>query len=107
MEELYRVDPRYTDFSPSTAKEAVKLFHKITDGWCAANWDFMPELMIRLARDLSGSQLDMFEQWIQNPTGVKPGAPCRLEDLHQVVEKRAGKQSTPSLLQVSDEKTPE
>ena len=98
MEELYRADPHYTDFTPTTAKEAVQLFHKITDRWSAANWNYMPELMVRLAQDLSGAELDMFEQWIQNPTGVKSGKSVFLEDLHRVAIQ--GPTSD------SDEKTP-
>ena len=103
MEDLYRADPRYTAFSPTTAKEAVELFHKTTNGWCASSWDFMPELMVRLAKDLPEQEVALFEQWIQNPTGVKAGEPVQLEDLHRVVSQAGAPPPSPSS---QDEKSP-
>ena len=70
MDELWQLAPDYDEIvQPTTAKEAVTLFHQTTQNWAVAQWDNLPELLVKLARELVGKELDLFEEWIQNPKG--------------------------------------
>ena len=70
MDELWQLAPDYAELvQPTTAKEAVTSFHQTTKNWAVAQWDNLPELLVKLARELVGKELDLFEEWIQNPKG--------------------------------------
>ena len=74
MEDLYKLSDDYVDFVPTTAKEAVLMFHRTTKTWSIAQWDNVPQLLIKCAKELKGLELDNFEQWVMAPTG-KIGEP--------------------------------
>jgi hypothetical protein len=72
MDELWQLAPDYAELiQPTTAKEAVTSFHQTTRDWAVAQWDNLPELLVKLARELTGKELDLFEEWIQNPKGTR------------------------------------
>ena len=69
MNDLWKLAPDFTDFQATTDKEAVTLFHRTTADWSIPQWDNLPELLVKLDQNLTGSELDMFEMWIQYPKG--------------------------------------
>ena len=74
MERLYRLNPEQHTV-PKTAYAAVTEFYKHTDRWSSGQWDNTPELLIRLSASLPASELDLFEKWVMNPSGIKQPHP--------------------------------
>ena len=65
MEQVRKADPKFTDFVPRTATEAVDTYIR-----CRKNGlkpMLVPECLIECARGLPESEMGMFEQWIVNP----------------------------------------
>ena len=79
MNALYQASSEFVDFVPKTAKDAVLLFHRTTKTWSIAQWDCVPELLIKCARGLdpNGPEIELFEQWIMAPSMKldEPNAP--------------------------------
>jgi len=64
---LWKADPSFTNFVPQTAEEAVRRFVRCRDNGLSAM--MIPECLVDCSRGLSEEQLDLFEQWIINPSG--------------------------------------
>ena len=64
---LWKVDPTFTNFVPQNAEEAVARFVRCRDNGLSAM--MIPECLVDCSRGLSEEQLDLFEQWIINPSG--------------------------------------
>ena len=64
---LWKVDPTFTNFVPQNAEEAVGRFVRCRDNGLSAM--MIPECLVDCSRGLSEEQLDLFEQWIINPSG--------------------------------------
>ena len=65
MNALRKVDPRFTNFAPATAEEAVDRYVR-----CRRNGlkpMLVPECLIQCSVALSAKELDKFEAWIINP----------------------------------------
>ena len=64
---VWKTDPTFTNYVPQTAKEAVGRFVRCrTNGLSAM---MIPECLIACSRGLDNDELDLFEQWIINPSG--------------------------------------
>ena len=74
MERLYSLNPERS-VVPRTAHAAVTEFYKMTTKWSSSQWDNTPELLIRLSSSLPASELDLFEKWVMNPSGIKQPHP--------------------------------
>ena len=71
MSELWKVDPTFTNYVPTTAEEAVDRFVR-----CRKNGlkpMLYPECLIQCSRGLDESQISRFEEWIINPGGPIAG----------------------------------
>ena len=68
---LYLVDESNMSFQPRTADEAIILFNRMKRAR-QVKYDFLPQLLQRLARDLDGPNHDRFAQWIVNPNSITP-----------------------------------
>ena len=64
---LWKADPSFTNFVPQTAEEAVRRFVRCRDNGLSAM--MIPECLVDCSRGLNNEQLDLFEQWIINPSG--------------------------------------
>ena len=65
MNTLRKVDPRFTNFTPKTAEEAVDRYVR-----CRRNGlkpMLVPECLIQCSAGLTAKELDKFEAWIINP----------------------------------------
>ena len=82
MTKLYLIDTENVTFQPQTAEEAIILFNRMRRK-DLIKWEYVPELMQKLARDLDGPNHDLFCQWIVNPTEIKPGNPGYFAQLCQ------------------------
>jgi len=80
MVKLYLIDQENVSFQPETAEEAIILFNRLRRK-DLIRWDYVPELLQKLARNLDGPNHDTFCQWIVNPTCVTPGKPGYFADL--------------------------
>ena len=65
MNALRKVDPRFTNFSPATAEEAVDRYVRCRRNGLKAM--LVPECLIQCSAALSAKELDKFEAWIINP----------------------------------------
>ena len=69
MNEVRKADSAFTNWTCSTAVEAVERFRRLQrDG---LNPQVIPEALIDCAKGLSGTELDLFEEWIICPNAVK------------------------------------
>ena len=67
------LDPRFTDFSPTTCVEAIKLLYRLKDNG-EIHWDDLDLTFRRCARDLKNQEeFDHFVKWIVNPLNVPKG----------------------------------
>ena len=64
---LWKADPRFTNYVPRTAEEAVGRFVRCRDNGLSAM--MIPECLVDCSRGLNNTELDAFEQWIVNPSG--------------------------------------
>ena len=67
MENVLKSDPRFTNFVPQTAAEAVDRYVR-----CRKNGlkpMLVPECLIECAKGLNQRQMNLFEDWIINPNG--------------------------------------
>ena len=64
---LWKVDPTFTNYIPQTAEEAVGRFVRCRNNGMSAM--MIPECLIACSRGLTPDELDVFEQWIINPSG--------------------------------------
>ena len=62
-----RADPKYVNFVPMTAADAIDLFNRHRSLGLTA--DLYPECFVHCARKLSDEELDKFHRFIINPTG--------------------------------------
>ena len=66
-----KADPDYVNFKPTTATEAIDLFHRHKRlGVPPHLW---PEVFVKCAVDLKGEELDKFESYLINPEGEPTG----------------------------------
>ena len=65
MNALRKVDPRFTNFSPATAEEAVDRYVRCRRNGLKAM--LVPECLIQCSAALTAKELDKFEAWIINP----------------------------------------
>jgi len=72
MEKIKRLDPSYTDWIPTTATEAIKLFYKKKE-LGQIKWDDVDIVFRELARGLDQSEFNTFVHWITNPSCVEVG----------------------------------
>ena len=63
--EIWKADPRFTKYVPTTAAEAVGRYVRCRTNGLAAM--MIPECLIECSRGLSENELDKFEQWVINP----------------------------------------
>ena len=73
MEAVYKADPLFTNFKPTTAAEAVDRFTRCRRKGLSAM--MIPECLIRCAHSLSQEECAKFERWIVNPTGALEDVP--------------------------------
>ena len=67
MDSVLKSDPRFTNFVPRTAAEAVDRYAR-----CRKNGlkpMLVPECLIQCAKGLDHQQMGLFEDWIINPNG--------------------------------------
>ena len=62
-----RADPRYVNFIPKTAVDAIDLFNRHRNLGLTA--DLYPECFVHCARSLPDTELDKFHSFIINPAG--------------------------------------
>ena len=98
---LYIVDQENVTFRPKTCNEAIILFNRLKRK-NQVQWEYIPELLQRLACDLDESDHDRFCEWVCNPTSVKAGPPGYFADLCQEDHIPA----KPTIPDPDDEKTP-
>ena len=69
---LRKLDPTFTDYDPTSAEEAVKLYYKLKE---LGKIPFDQEYIVfqRLARKLDQENFEIFARWIQNPLSVSVG----------------------------------
>ena len=72
MSKLYLIDSQNISFQPQTCEEAIILFNRLKARGKLGSWDNIPELLQKLARDLSPDEHDRFANWICNPNGFTP-----------------------------------
>ena len=65
MINVRKTDPRFTNFRPNTAAEAVDRYVRCRNNGLKPM--LIPECLIACARGLDEKELDKFEQWIINP----------------------------------------
>ena len=71
MSELWKVDPPYTNYVPTTAEEAVERFVRCRNNGLKPM--LYPECLIQCSRGLDEGQIARFEEWIINPGGPISG----------------------------------
>ena len=71
MSELWKVDPTYTNYVPTTAEEAVERFVRCRNNGLKPM--LYPECLIQCSRGLDEGQIARFEEWIINPGGPISG----------------------------------
>ena len=91
---LYLIDEENVSFQPRTCNEAIVLFNRMKRK-NQIQWDYVPELLQKIAAGLGPEDHDRFCEWICNPCEIKPGPPGYFSALCQADEKD------------SDEKVPE
>ena len=69
MEAVRRANPKFTNFKPRTAVDAVEQFCRMQRNGLAP--ERIPEALIQCAECLPDRESDMFEQWIVNPVDVE------------------------------------
>ena len=102
---LYIIDEENVSFQPRTCNEAIVLFNRMKRK-NQVNWEFVPELLQRISRNLNEEEHDRLCEWICNPVSIKPGRPGYFSDLceqDRVVEEDEKKPDTP----VMSHQTPE
>ena len=98
------LDPRFTDFSPTTCVEAIKLFYKLKENG-EIQWDDLDLTFRRCARDLKNqTEFNQFVQWIVNPLCVPKG---NIPDIFPADALYPSQPNAPSLLLVDDGKEQE
>ena len=70
--EIWKADPLFTNFMPTTAVEAVDRYIRCRRKGLAAM--MIPECLVACARALSPEECSKFEEWIVCPTGDLSGA---------------------------------
>ena len=65
--EVYKADPRFTNFVPKTAIEAVDRYTRCRNKGLSAM--MIPECLIECAVGLPPDEVDKFEAWLINPSG--------------------------------------
>ena len=63
--EIWKADPRFTNYVPTTAAEAVGRYVRCRTNGLAAM--MIPECLIECSRGLTSAELDKFEKWVINP----------------------------------------
>lgn len=71
---LYMIDEENVSFQPRNCHEAIVLFNRMKRKK-QIQWDYVPELLQKLAADLGPEDHDRFCEWICNPCEIKPGQP--------------------------------
>ena len=62
-----KADPTYTEFTPTTAAEAIDLFVRHRNlGVPVSQW---PETFIHVSKNLPENELDRFQEWLILPQG--------------------------------------
>ena len=112
MEDVRKADPKFTDFLPRTAADAVDRYVR-----CRKNGlkpMLVPECLIECARGLPEKELGLFEQWIINPNDdfenmklVPDTIRADNEKIYQANVKRVEAELPPLPLDVDDEKLEE
>ena len=69
MEAVRRANPKFTNFRPRTAVDAVEQFCRMQRNGLAP--ERIPEALIQCASCLPDREVDLFEQWIVNPADVQ------------------------------------
>ena len=69
MEAVRRANPKFVNFRPRTAVDAVEQFCRMQRNGLAP--ERIPEALIQCAECLPDREIDMFEQWIVNPVDVE------------------------------------
>ena len=62
---LWKADPRFTNYVPKTAVEAVERYVRCRNNGVSPM--MIPECLIQCAAGLSEPELDRFEKWVINP----------------------------------------
>ena len=65
MNVVRKMDPRFTNFAPKNAEEAVDRYVRCRRNGLKAM--LVPECLIRCSSALTSKELDKFEAWIINP----------------------------------------
>ena len=82
-----RADPKYVNFVPKTAVDAIDLFNRHRNLGLTA--DLYPECFVHCARELPDEELDKFHRFIVNPTGdIEKGGETLTELDRQLEEER-------------------
>ena len=82
-----RADPKYVNFVPETAADAIDLFNRHRNLGLTA--DLYPECFVHCARKLPDKELDKFHRFIINPTGdIEKGGEAPTELDRQLEEER-------------------
>ena len=82
-----RADPKYVNFVPKTAVDAIDLFNRHRNLGLTA--DLYPECFVHCARELPDEELDKFHRFIVNPTGdIEKGGETVTELDRQLEEER-------------------
>ena len=71
---LYLIDEENVSFQPRTYNEAIILFNRMKRK-NQVQWEYVPELLQKLAAGLGPEDHDRFCEWICNPCEIKPGPP--------------------------------
>jgi len=67
-----KADPTYTNFKPTSAEDAINLFHRHKSlGVPPHLW---PEVFVTCAASLPDEELHKFQDWLVNPQGEPTGA---------------------------------
>ena len=90
---LYLIDDENVSFTPHTVHEAIILFNRMKRK-NQVHWDYVPELLQKLAAELGPEDHDRFCEWVCNPTSIKPGRPgyfaslCQDDNVDSVEEEK-------------------
>ena len=82
---LYIVDQENVSYQPQTCNEAIILFNRMKRK-NQLLWDYVPETLQKLAKDLPPEEHDRFCEWVCNPTEIKPGHPGYFSELQRLDE---------------------
>ena len=83
---LYMIDEENVSFQPRNVNEAIVLFNRMKRKK-QIHWEYVPELLQKIASGLGPEDHDRFCEWICNPCQIKPGPPGYFSALCQADEK--------------------